>query len=233
MSRRPADRSTVDALRRAWAQADSEEPAGPAGSEAPDADRIWRAVAGELPAAEVRALADEAARDAEVAQAWRLARELHAASAAGEAGGRVLRFPRLTAPLRWAVAATLALGLGLGLWLRSAPEEPLMRGGEAEPALAPRVPEGASLPRGAFVLRWTAMPAPEARYTLRLTTARLELVAEVRDLATAEYRLPAEALAGLPAGSTLFWQVDARLPDGRVVSSPAYAVVLREGASDP
>jgi hypothetical protein len=237
---RRAEGSTVEALRRAWAAADAEARAGEpvtTGGERPASERIWRAVAGELPPAEVRELAAAAARDGEVAEAWRLARELHAALPADAA--RVLtRTPwrvgsAAGAPLRWALAATLAAAIGAGLWLRLGPvggsggEQPI-RGGEPAQQIAPAIPDGAVLSRRDLVLRWSPLSDGEARYTLRLTTAELEVLAEARDLAAAEYRVPAELLEGVPAGSTLLWQVDARLPDGRVLSSSTARLVLRD-----
>jgi hypothetical protein len=233
MSEWPPDRTAVDALRRAWAAADEEAAPGASGAAEIDADRIWRAAAGELPPAEVQALADLAARDPAVAQAWRLARELQAAMPAAESTrrGGLLRFPGAAgAPLRWALVATLAVALGTGLWLRLGPHagETTLRGGEAVLAIAPGVPDGAELSRRNLVLRWTPLPDPEARYTLRLTTGNLALLAEARDLPAAEYRVPPQALAGVPAGNTLLWQVDGRLPDGRVVSSSTSRLILRD-----
>ena len=229
----PPDRAAVEALRRAWAAADEEALTGATGVAEIDADRIWRAVAGELPPAEAQEIAELAARDPAVAQAWRLAHELHAALPAAESTrrGSLLRFPGAAAgaPLRWALVATLAVALGTGLWLRLGPPAgETLRGGEAVLAITPRVADGAELSRRDLVLRWTPLPGSEARYTLRLTTGDLALLAEARDLPAAEYRVPPSALAGVPAGSTLLWQVDGRLPDGRVVSSSTSRLTLSD-----
>ena len=47
-----------------------------------DVDRIWRAVSGELPAWERREIVDRMAGDPALAEAWRLAQELHATAEA-------------------------------------------------------------------------------------------------------------------------------------------------------
>ena len=229
MTSRPVEGPDVTALRNAWAEADDRDAArggAPAGA---DPERVWRAVAGELAPGELSELAEAAARDPELARSWRLARELHAASATS--GGRLLQMPSRAAPQRWlAAAALVVLGLGAGLWLRSAPPATggsEWRGGSVR-EIGALTPEGATLPRRDFVLRWTPLPEPETRYSLRVTTAGLELVAEARELAAAEFRVEPAALAGLPPGSRFYWQIDARLPGGRIVSSPAFAVVLGE-----
>jgi hypothetical protein len=231
---------SAEALRRAWAAADRDERAGAdpglaAPEDPPDAERIWRAVAGELPPAEVQVLVAAAARDPAVAQAWRLAHELQVAMARDAApGARLLplRSLRLSPALRWAIAATLAVTLGAGLWLRLAPDAggpgPVVRGGEPGLSIAAAVADGAALSRHDLVLRWTPLADPQARYSLRVTTADLQLVAEVADLDRAEHQLPADALRSIPAGATLLWQVDGSLPDGRVVSSPTATVRLRD-----
>jgi hypothetical protein len=244
----PERTRSVEALRRAWAEADAEAvgTAAPA-AESPDAERIWRAVAGELPESQLRELVAAAARDPQVAQAWRLARELHAASVAGDAtasdsdasdaaaaapAGRILGFPApaAAAARRFALAAMLLLAAGVGIWLRSTPETPApMRGGEPGLAIDSRLSEGAALPRDRFVLRWTALPpagGEGARYTLRVTTRDLVPIVEARDLGAAEHRVAPASLAALPAGSVLLWQVEGRLSDGTVVSSPTHTVRL-------
>jgi hypothetical protein len=236
---------TVEALRRAWEAADRDEVNRPAAAGrrggdamataalrpstarrdelAPDPERIWRAVAGELPPDEVRSLAAAAAADPDLAQAWRLAHELQAAMPRPVTrGARLLRFPTLAPALRWAVAATVVVAFGAGLWHQLGPSrgepQPVLRG-EPGGSITSALPDGAALPRHDFVLRWTPLPDPETRYTVRVTTADLELVTVASDLARPEFRVPAADLAAIAAGATLLWQVDGRLPDGRVVSS--------------
>lgn len=228
------DPSELEALRGAWARADDRDAVGGttrAPADRADPDRVWQAVAGELDPEALRALAEAAGRDPELARSWRLARELHAAGAGAAASGARVRWLPSASPVRWlATAALLLVGLGVGLWLRPTSLEPggsAWRGGAIQ-EVRPSTPEGAVLPRREFVLRWVAVAAPEARYTLRVTTARLELVAEVTGLVAPEHRLAARDLAGLPAGTELFWQVDALLADGRTVSSPAVAVRLAD-----
>ena len=225
--------TAVDTLRRAWAEADrDEEPTGE-GPSGIDAERIWRAVAGDLPPEEVHVLAAAAARDPEVARAWRLARELQAAMPERRRElGRLLRFPGLTPAVRWAAAAALAIALGTGLWVRLvAPEptvDPGVRGTDTGAPLASALPDGGPLSRHDFTLRWAPLADPRARYTLQVTTEDLGFVAEAADLAVPQHRVPTAALAALPAGTRLLWQVDGRLPDGRVLSSTTATVVLAD-----
>jgi hypothetical protein len=232
----------LDALRRAWALADDDDAAGSPGSADSETagarsgvatDRVWRAAAGELSPEEVAELADAAARDPELARSWRLARELQSGAAVEVSGSKVLPFPVRAAPARWAVAAILVAGIGLAFvvgferGLFRGPDTSAVRGAGSEGStIGALTPEGARLSRADFRLRWTPLAAERCRYDIRVSTADLELVAEAEALAAAEYRLPTEALARLPAGARLFWQVDARCPDGRVETSPAFAVVL-------
>ncbi|NJL29925.1 MAG: hypothetical protein HC897_19520, partial [Thermoanaerobaculia bacterium] len=86
----------------------------------------------------------------------------------------------------------------------------------AEPAMA----------RDAVVLRWDG---PEgARYDVFVQTTGLAMVSEAHELETTEYQVPAEALADLPAGTRLFWRVEAVLADGSRLSSSAFDFQLDE-----
>jgi hypothetical protein len=231
---RPPERdgAELDELANAWASADDSD-TGPRVARGSDADdRIWRAVAGELPPDELRALAALAASDPGVAQAWRLARELRAGEEehGSEAGAPPLG-RRWTPARAWALAAALVLGLGLLFWLpdvRSGDRapEPTLRSGDTALRIEPALADGASLSRASFRLRWIPLTDPATRYTLRLSTAELTVVAELVDLAVPEVTVPPESLAPWPAGTKLYWQVEARGPDGRVRQSPLSRVVL-------
>jgi hypothetical protein len=85
------------------------------------------------------------------------------------------------------------------------------------------VPEGRPLPRSQCVLRWSP-GRPGSRYDVRVATEALEPVATGRGLGVAEYRVPDEALASLPGGTKLLWQVEALLPDGSRWTSPTFVV---------
>jgi hypothetical protein len=190
--------------------------AAAAPAEGADPERIWDAVTGALPPDERREVVDRVARDPSWALAWRLAHELWAASPerasrrawAARAGG-------------WAtLAAGLFLMLGLGLWLRPAPEPGYREGATAR--VRSLVTEGLVLPRGRCVLRW-AGPAG-ATYDLRVTSEDLVHVHTVSKLATGQYQVPEAFLAPVPSGARLLWQVDARLPDGTVLAGETSAI---------
>jgi hypothetical protein len=50
------------------------------------------------------------------------------------------------------------------------------------------------------------------------------VVAAASDIGTPEYRVPADSLSNLPAGSRLFWQVVVSMPNGERISSPTFVV---------
>ncbi len=89
------------------------------------------------------------------------------------------------------------------------------------------VADGATLPRDAFVLRWTSA-GPDATYAVAVTTPDLVEVFAARGVRTTEFRVPPEAIAAFPAGTRLVWRLDAQLSDGARRSSPAQFVVLAD-----
>jgi hypothetical protein len=212
----------------------------------PGPERIWNAAAGTASAEEIRELALQAATDPRVAIAWRLARELGAGSEeldpalapqaqidrsppAGLARGGIRRGIWRPWPVAAALAAALLVVVGLRFLAPVGPSpEPGWREGETSELLVPEGGDGAVRPRADFALRWRGVVEPSTRYTLRITTGDLRLVYEAFDLESPEATVPEEALAPWPAGTTLYWQVEARMPDGRRVSSPSVRVVLAD-----
>lgn len=233
---RPDD-GKIEEIARAWAAADAAElgAAAPAG----DAEGIWRAAAGEATAEQVRRLALEAAAEPATALALRLARELGAGAELDEVALEAVA-PVPAARPAWrlwpaaaAVAAVLAAVVGLR-WLVPLPvPEPTWRAGETAGSLVEASEEGARKSRRDFTLRWRADVVPGARYTVRVTTGDLTPIHEAVDLGVAEATVPESALAALPAGTTLYWQVEARTPDGRLLTSPAVRVVLVDQPRGP
>jgi hypothetical protein len=212
-AREPAD---VERLRAALAARRVEvHPAEPA-----DAGRIFDAVHGELSAEERAAIVDASIDDADAAEVWRLAMELRLPQEATHASAR-------HAPWRWlAVAAAVALTVGLGWqigWKRGA-DAPIYRGVD-ERTIGSLLPADSAVPRQAPVLRWT--PIEGARYRIRVLTADLEPLDEASDLAVAEYALPPEVAARVPAGATVLWQVEADVPGEATVVSPTFATRLQ------
>jgi len=188
----------------------------------PPADAIWRARSGDLDATARRVLIDHTAACAECAEAWRVAGDL----GAGE--GLAAARPDPRAWLRTAgLAAALLLALGLVVWRQSRGRLQGMDEYRDGAALAIRTltPEDRPQPRSGLSLRWTPGPAGTT-YDVSLTTEELLPVARARDLAEPRFDVPAAATGRLPAGATLVWRVVARLPDGSLVTSPAFVVRL-------
>jgi hypothetical protein len=190
----------------------------------PPADRIWRAVQRELPLAERLEIIDHLGECPACAESWQLAAEL-----AGGQTTAAIAHPRFSAIVNRSmylpIAATLLLALAGIVYMTRAPVSPI----EREPlagVLETRVAEGAVLPRDDFRLQWEAGPAG-ARYDVVLTTAGLEIVAEARGLETTAYRVPAERLEAVAAGTQLLFRVVAHAPDGTTLSSRTTAVSVR------
>ena len=217
------DMQELARLRAAFAVAE----AAPAPESCPAPDTIWAAVRGELPPAELRAVLDHTASCAACAEDWRLAVELDRQSAeqAGTVPGRVIqgRFGRWRS---MAGAAALAAGLliGVGIYRGGDVGQPGYRGTGTE--VHSLLPEGQALPRQAPVLRWTPLAGATA-YDVSVSTEDLSEIASAKDQTAAEYRLPASALAGLPAGAKLLWRVDAVFPDGHREPSPTFSLFLQ------
>jgi hypothetical protein len=201
--------------------------AAPEPESCPAPDRIWAAVRGELPPGELRALLDHTASCAACAEDWRLAVELNHQSAeqAGTVPGRVIqgRFGRWRA-MAGAAALAASLLIAVGVYRGGNVGQPGYRGAGTE--VHSLLAEGQALPRQAPVLRWTPLAGASA-YDVSVSTEDLRQVASSRGQAAAEYRLPASAVAGLPAGSRLLWQVDAVFPDGHHVTSPTFSTTLQ------
>ena len=183
-------------------------------------EAIWQAVRGELPRAETRRIVDHCAHCASCAESWRLARELGANIA--HAPARSFSWRAAWLPL--AAAVLLAL-----LILPGGPDIPPPEPGyrnEGRTGPVSLIEDAGAQSRDDCTLRWS--PGPDGtRYEVWVATPELTPVASAKRLLEPEYRVPAEALAGQPAGSRLLWQVTAHYPDGRVEASPTYSLTLR------
>lgn len=227
------DPHEIERLRRAFAALGEEsEPAG----EGPDPELIWAAVRGELPPSEVSEIVDRLAESPAWAEAWRLARELQE-QAPSEAGtvvetrerrtGRRKVWPRILHPAWTAAGLAAAMVIALTAWwtVWRPFTEPAFRG--APEAIRSLVPEAEALPPSDLRLAWSGPPG--AVYDLYLTRQDLEPILTVTGLTEPRYRVPETALGELPQGTILVWRVEARLPDHRRISSPAF--LLRVGRS--
>jgi hypothetical protein len=209
--------SDLERLRESYLESLREVSKPPA--EAPDAERIWDAVSGTLPAEERRLIVDRVAVDPAWAEAWRLASEVYReAKPAAAPFWQSRRF--------LAAAASLALLVGAGILAREVlASAPIYRdpgGREIESLLA----ETAPIPRDAAVLRWSD-PEPGARYDVTVTTETLEVLASARDIETREYQVPPERLAAVAPGTKLYWQITAHRPAGVTDRSRTFVMTIR------
>jgi hypothetical protein len=185
-----------------------------------DPQRIWSAAAGEATAEESRALLLHAAQCASCDLLWRLAAELRGAAGLAAGAGEVpARRWKGAIAVAFAAAAAIAL---VPVFLRKAPPaEPPFRE-EAASGILALSGEGA-LARDRFLLRWTPLP-PGTRYSLAVARRDLAPLYLATGLEVPEHQVPASAFAGVPSGTDLFWRIEARLPDGRRLSSRAFSV---------
>lgn len=187
-------------------------------------ERIWVAVRGEASPGEIREALRHVAACGVCSEAWRIARDV-SEDAAVPAARKPARMSRIAAVASAAVLAATAL-----LVLERDRPHPSPRSYRQEAAtetVEAVTPDGASLPRSSFVLRWRDL-GQATRYDVTVYTEDLRLVGRARDLDRPEYTVPAEAFRDLPAGTRLVWKVAANLPDGRRVSSGAFLVVVAD-----
>jgi hypothetical protein len=195
----------------------------------PDTETIYRAVSGELSAAEVAEIVDHLSECASCAQAWTVARQM--APAAVESTEPSLgpdasaRDRRGASPWTWmglAAAAVLAVALGVRVWQ---PEVPTVARSDEEGVVHSLLDESAPLSRNSFVLRWSGAPEG-SRYRVSLTTEDLRPIARAEDLAAPEYRVDPESLSDVPRGTRLLWRIETALPDGELVPSPTFVAIV-------
>ena len=202
-------------LRRAFASVSQAEPVPAA---CPSPEQIWGAVRGELPPGEIRQIVEHTAACASCAEDWRLAVALQKPEGASNVVHATERFTARQRLRNWGLAAAAALAVAVvGIqWQQQKLEETAYRGEQA--TIQSLVEEGSPLPRNQFLLRWSAA-APGTTYDVEVSTEDLRVVASAEDLREPQLLVPASALAGLPAGTRLFWKVDADLPQGGHLSS--------------
>ncbi len=214
------DRPSPDTL-RAWLR-DSEIDARP-GPSCPSAERLWSAANGEADPQQTRSIVAHTSQCGACSEAWRIAADLAEASGAGSR--RPL--PRRASLGPWLVLAASVVGVGLLVVLTPGPEPPPSpaeyRDVENDVAIRSALPDGAALPRGDFVLRWSAVPTAAA-YDVEVAAEDLTPLRAFRGLGATECRVPPDALATVPEGGRVVWRVSARLPGGLTIRSGAFVV---------
>ncbi len=218
-------------LRRAFAAV---PPSAVPRADCPPAGRIWEGVRGALAPAEFRRIIHHVAGCALCTEAWRLAQKLeHRAGDSREDSSEETPGPPAAPGSGWwrrpgaaAAAAAAVVVLAVGLNLRQA--------GDVTPAATFRAAGGGEiellspgpLPREDCVLRWRG-PESADYYQLRVVSAAdplIPLVEETR-LEAVAYRVPEDALAGLPPGAELLVHLKAIDPASGRHSTTATVVV--------
>ncbi|MDP2308282.1 MAG: hypothetical protein Q8P18_19845 [Pseudomonadota bacterium] len=215
------------------------------GAACPPPERLYDAATGALPPKEVAPILDHVGACGACASEWSLVRAALDPTEALGAGDpppdvaaplptvEVLRptRPHARSPWRRLGFAMGALGAaaGLALWVRPpvAQEEgtPVFRALDT-PAPGGRIADGAALPRDAFTLEWVPGPAG-TRYALTVGDEAGRPLHLAGGFDTASATVPVEALAGLPDGATVVWQVEETWVDGTTRRSPVYRSVVR------
>jgi len=211
-----------ETLRRAFAAGGE---SAPERDDCPAAEAIFDAVQGELEPEPRRAVVDHVAGCATCAADWRLAMEASEAPAAAAPTPRRGPWSAIRPLARIVLPAAAMLAVAIGLYAAYRAQQPVApvavyRAGE-QTEIRSLVDATLALPRQRALLRWS--PAGEgARYSIDVATEDLEPVASAHGLEAAEFLVPADALVRVPPGGAIAWKVEARLPDGRRVSSGGF-----------
>jgi hypothetical protein len=91
--------------------------------------------------------------------------------------------------------------------------------------LESQLPGGKPLARDRCVLRWSGGP-PGTLYAVEVAREDLTVLLRAEAVEESEYRIPGNVLASLPPGATLFWRVEAVLPDAKRIESPVFRATL-------
>ncbi|MBP7149725.1 MAG: zf-HC2 domain-containing protein [Acidobacteria bacterium] len=215
-----SDRSS-ETLRRAFAAGGGAAPAG----ECPAPEAIFDAVHGGLPPEERRAVVEHVTGCAACAADWQLAASPGEDTAGAPRGAVRGPWSALLPLARFALPVAAVVAIAFGLYVAYRVRQPVAPVAELRAdehaTIRTLLDPARALPRGRALLRWTAA-GENARYSIEVATEDLRPVTSAHGLEATEYLVPAEALAAVPPGGTIAWKVEARLPDGRRVSSTGF-----------
>jgi len=217
----PVPQDEIERLRAAWRAGE----AGRSSPPCPAVEAIWEAAAGEASPTRVEGIVDHTIACGACAEAWRVARAIVAERRAdgehvGATSESAIGWSRRWATLAAAAIIVVAAGVAYqqGWFVRDEPA--VFRSGSDSTGVRSLV-DDSPLPRGRFVLSWT--PGPEgSRYNVTVTTEDLVPIASASALEVTEFIVPEAALALLPSGATIVWQVETVAADGRRVQSAAF-----------
>lgn len=196
------------------------------GKECPTPELLVSSGRGELGAREDRQVILHIGVCTACATAWKIAREV-ASERVPLRESAVGRSFVAQGWFRWAAAAAvLVVAVGLGVVILTPEREgvPVYRAPEGQ-WLRSAVRADEPLPRDEFTLRWTAGPEGTF-YDVRVLGARLEPLARAEGLERPEYTVREKALAQLPPGTRILWQVTAHPPDGQPVESETFFTLV-------
>ena len=180
----------------------------------PSSERLLASAMGELPGADNEKIILHLGDCPACAAAWRLADEL------SERKVPVPLHRRWQVQLAAAAILVAAVGLGYRYMAPGSESDAIYRTQEGD-WLQSANPEEVLLPRDHAVLIWA--PGPEGTfYDLQVMGEDLQPLVHRSRLTDNDYQVPLEVVADLPAGSMLYWQVVAYLPDGRTVESVSF-----------
>jgi len=218
------DNRIVQRMRRAFS-ADDRPPNNR--GDCPRADELWDACRAKLKAARAREIVRHVAGCPGCSAEWRLAMGDDDRGAHRERPDATTATPGRRRWIGVAAAAAVVAGLALVPFVLDfdRPNRQAAFRSAESPELHSLTPEQRNISRHACVLRWSSV-GDDAVYDLEVSRQTLEPVVSERGLVGTEYTVSQEALAAVPAGEPIVWRVEARLPDGRRVSSPSYVQSL-------
>lgn len=188
----------------------------------PSPDELWAVTRGELDQGSLRTIVLHSSRCARCGSALRIAREM-GEQLAPAAAFNVVPFRRVRLGVSIGLAAAIAATVIIVPYLRPVDSGIHERGGAPEGirSLVPSAPRS----RSGLVLEWSPYPAA-VRYQVSLAAPDLRVVFQKTGVSGTRVEVPEAALASVPRGGRLVWNVEATLPDGRTVQSPAFDLVL-------
>ena len=141
--------------------------------------------------------------------------------------GTLLAFPpRRRVLMLGAVAATILLAFLVVPTLDDRSIPPVEFRDPTAVSLESLLDETETVPREEVLLRWTGGPAGTL-YTVELADENLAVLVRSEPQETTEYSVSSDVLEGLASGSTLYWRIEAVLPDATRVSSGVFLLRLR------
>lgn len=189
----------------------------------PSPDELWAVTRGELDQERVRPIVLHSSRCARCGSALRIALEMGKEVSPAAAPTNVVPLRRVRLGAAIGLAAAIAATVVIVPRLRQVDSGIHERGGTAE-GIRSMVP-GTPRPRSGLVLEWSPYPAA-VRYQVSLAAPDLHVVFQKTGVSGTRVEVPEAALASVPHGGRLVWNVEATLPDGRTVQSPAFDLVI-------